>query len=99
MLQIELKLSREAQYTLLTAASVASGPAGAASAGSSSDVKTLEAEFLRAFGYAARPKPTDFNVMEGLGEGNFSKIFKVEFKPTKRVFALKVQMHKLTCFA
>jgi hypothetical protein len=84
-------LSREAQYSLLTAASVVSGGQAGGAAGSNNDIKTLEAEFLRTFGYAARPKPTDFNLMEGLGEGNFSKIFKVEFKPSKRIFALKVR--------
>jgi serine/threonine protein kinase len=80
--KIELGQLREAQYFLLLAYS--------ACGESSKDLKPLEAEFQNAFGCSFKPKPTDFRMLEGLGEGNFSKIFKVEFKATKKIYAMKV---------
>jgi serine/threonine protein kinase len=41
----------------------------------------------------SRPKPTDFDIVEELGDGNFSKIFKAEYKPTKKVYAIKVSKY------
>ena len=85
--QIELKLFREAQYDIILASS---------KCGESKDLKALEVEFLKAFGHPVRPKPSDFKILEGLGEGNFSKIFKVEYKPTKSIYAFKVRQIILT---
>ncbi len=58
--------------------------------GAVKELKTLESDFINAFGCSHKPKPSDFKMLEGLGEGNFSKIFKVEHKTSKGVYALKV---------
>ena len=79
--KIELKLLKEAQYYLLQAYD---------NCGSSKELKSLETEFQNAFGCSVKPKPVDFRIIEGIGEGNFSKIFKVEFKATKKVYAMKM---------
>ena len=50
----------------------------------------LEAEILLKTKIPLRPKSTDFEVIEDLGEGNFSKIFKVSLKSTGEIYAMKV---------
>lgn len=52
--------------------------------------QALDAELTAATGVPSRPKPTDFDILDELGDGNFSKIFKAEYKPTKKVYAIKV---------
>jgi len=52
-------------------------------------LKALDTELTAATGVPSRPKPTDFDIVEELGDGNFSKIFKAEYKPTKKQFAIK----------
>ena len=38
----------------------------------------------------ARPRPNHFEVLEELGSGNFSKIYKCSLKSTGKVYSLKV---------
>jgi len=44
------------------------------------DFKTLEEELDVKYGSPLRPKPGDFDILEELGDGNFSKIYKAKFK-------------------
>ena len=44
-----------------------------------------------------RPKSTDFEVIDDLGEGNFSKIFKVSLKLTGDIYAMKVRSISKSC--
>lgn len=54
------------------------------------DWKPLEQELLQRTGLALSPKPTDFEILGELGEGNFTKIYKAMYKPTGRTYAIKV---------
>lgn len=63
--------------------------------GDCKELKALEAEILLKTKIPLRPKSTDFEVIDDLGEGNFSKIFKVSLKATGEVFAMKVSIYNL----
>jgi tetratricopeptide (TPR) repeat protein len=58
--------------------------------GESKEMKQLEDELLSLTGIPLRPKPTDFEIVGELGDGNFSKVYKALHKSTNRVFAIKV---------
>lgn len=57
--------------------------------GNTKDLKKLEAESFAMTGILLRPNPNDFEVIEEIGEGNFTKIFKASLKSTKRIYAIK----------
>jgi hypothetical protein len=52
----------------------------------------LETELVELTGLPVRPKPTDFEVLQDLGEGNFTKVVKAQYKPTKNIYAIKVSI-------
>jgi tetratricopeptide (TPR) repeat protein len=54
------------------------------------DLKSLEKQIVEITGIPIRPKSTDFEVIKELGDGNFSKVYKVIHKITKMEFAVKV---------
>lgn len=59
--------------------------------GETKDFKLLESEYRRVTGLILRPTPNCFDVVEELGDGNFSKVFKVTDKsPERNIFAMKV---------
>jgi hypothetical protein len=58
--------------------------------GDSKHLKSLEGIVIELTGIPVRPKPHDFDVQEELGDGNFSKIVKAAYKPTKVIYAIKV---------
>mmetsp|Transcript_2778 Transcript_2778/g.4182 ORF Transcript_2778/g.4182 Transcript_2778/m.4182 type:complete len:928 (+) Transcript_2778:61-2844(+) len=63
--------------------------------GNSKHLRVLEQDILDATGIPVRPKPHDFDTIEELGDGNFSKIYKAEHKPTGKVYAVKT-IEKMT---
>ena len=79
--QLELQTYKEARLNLLYAIHLC---------GDCKELKMLEAEILLKTKIPLRPKSTDFEVIEDLGEGNFSKIFKVSLKSTGEIYAMKV---------
>lgn len=59
-------------------------------------MKTLEIEYNKlSHGFILRPSPNAFEVLDDeLGDGNFSKIYKVANKtPDKTIFAMKVLLY------
>lgn len=54
------------------------------------EFKELEDEIFQLTNIPVRPKSTDFEIMEEIGDGNFSKVYKTYLKSTKEVFAIKV---------
>jgi serine/threonine protein kinase len=58
--------------------------------GDAKHLKSLEKEIFELTGIPVRPKPHDFDTLEELGDGNFSKIYKAVHKPTDKVYAIKV---------
>lgn len=56
----------------------------------SKHLKTLEKEISDITGIPVRPKPHDFDTIDELGDGNFSKIYKAIHKPTNKIYAIKV---------
>ncbi len=52
--------------------------------------KDLERELNDMYGSPLRPKPSDFDIMEELGDGNFSKIYRAQLKANKVDYAIKV---------
>lgn len=85
--QLELKTYRDARLNLLHAFRLC---------GESKELKTLEAEILTKTRIPLRPKSTDFEIVDDLGEGNFSKIFKVSLKATGDTYAMKVRACRRT---
>jgi len=75
---------REARQYLL----VAFKDCGAASE-SNAQFKQLEEELGRLGGAPLRPRPSDFETLEELGDGNFSKIYKAKLKASGAVYAIK----------
>lgn len=59
--------------------------------GETKELKALEEELFIRTGIALRPKSTDFEIVEELGDGNFSKVYKAEHKKNKKIFAIKVR--------
>ena len=80
--QIELRAYRDARLNLLNAFRLC---------GETKELKSLEGEILMITKIPLRPKSTDFEVIDDLGEGNFSKIFKVSLKLTGDIYAMKVR--------
>ena len=78
----ELGAFKEARLALLSAIR---------ECGESKDLRALEGDLLQRTGVAVRPRPTDFEILAELGEGNFSKIFKASYKPTGIIYAVKVR--------
>ena len=58
--------------------------------GETADFKKLESEISKQWGMPVRPRPNHFEVLEELGSGNFSKIYKCSLKSTGKVYSLKV---------
>jgi tetratricopeptide (TPR) repeat protein len=79
--QLELQSYKDARLNLLYAIHLC---------GDCKELKMLEAEILLKTKIPLRPKSTDFEVIEDLGEGNFSKIYKVSLKSTGEIYAMKV---------
>ena len=66
--QLELKQFREARMNLLNAIRLC---------GENKEFRLLEDEVLVRTRTPLRPRPVDFEVLEELGEGNFTKVYKV----------------------
>lgn len=58
--------------------------------GEHKDFQQFEEELITHTGIPLRPKSTDFEVISELGTGNFSTVYKVMYKRTKRLYAMKV---------
>jgi len=78
---LTLQRFRECRQSLMTAIK---------ECGDSADFKALEVEFAKKTGILIRPGPNDFEVIDELGDGNFSKIYKVKAKATGKIYAMKV---------
>ena len=37
-----------------------------------------------------RPKPSDFDILEEIGNGNFTNIYKAKYKQDGKLYAIKV---------
>lgn len=59
--------------------------------GEHKEFKVLENEIFNLTGILLRPKPTDFEILEEIGDGNFSQVFKTRNKSTSQIFAIKVE--------
>ena len=57
--------------------------------GETADFKNLETEVTKLSGIPARPRPNHFEVLEELGSGNFSTIYKCSLKSTGKIYSLK----------
>lgn len=81
---MEFKRYKDARSSLLYAQSQ--------SGGQSKDgaLKKLEEELVSITGIPVNPVPHDFQIVDQLGDGNFSKVFKTIYKPTKKEYAMKV---------
>lgn len=78
---IELNLLREAKVNLLAAIN---------RCGICKEFSTLEDILVLKFGgHPIRPKSNDFDILQEIGEGNFTKIFKVQYKKTGLIYAMK----------
>ena len=53
-------------------------------------IKALDKELETLSECPLRPKPGDFDIVDEIGDGNFSKIYKASLKSNKKVFAIKV---------
>jgi tetratricopeptide (TPR) repeat protein len=80
---LQVKNYKDARIRLLNAINLC---------GDSKDLRVLDEEITLATGVPVRPKPNDFDIVEELGEGNFSKIFKAVYKPTQTTYAVKVDL-------
>ncbi len=81
---IEMQLIRDARQYLL----IAYNNCGSASE-SNAQFKHLEEEVSHLYGAPLRPRPGDFEILDELGNGNFSKIFKGKLKSNGVVYAIK----------
>lgn len=78
---IELKHYHKAKGNLLAAFN---------RCGPSKELNTLEDLLMTKFGgHPIRPRPNDFLILEDLGEGNFTKVVKAQYKKTGYVYAIK----------
>lgn len=75
-----MKRSSEAKSNLLAAIN---------RCGLTKEFTALEDELTALFGHPIRPKPNDFEFMESIGEGNFTKIFKSRYKKTGNIYSIK----------
>ena len=87
---LQLKMYKDARMNLLNAIRLC---------GECKELKTLEEEVLLITRTPLRPKPGDFDVLDELGEGNFTQIFKVKLKATNDLYAMKVRFVLKTCFS
>lgn len=83
---IDLNRYKDASFNLLNAFK---------ECGENKELQNLEKEILQLTGLAVRPRPNDFDVVEELGDGNFSKIVLAKFKPTGVMYAIKT-IEKMT---
>jgi tetratricopeptide (TPR) repeat protein len=81
--QLEMQTFKDARLNLLCALQLC---------GECKELKALEVEILQKTKVPLRPKSTDFEILDDLGEGNFSKIFKVALKSTGEIYAMKVYL-------
>lgn len=58
--------------------------------GDNKDLKGLEDALLSLTGIPVRPRPQDFEMLDELGTGNFTSIYKAAYNPTGEVYAIKV---------
>ena len=58
--------------------------------GEHKDLTTLEKQIGDLCGVPVRPQTSDFEVLEQLGEGNFSTIVKCKLKATGKIYAVKM---------
>lgn len=79
--QLALQRYRECRFSLQNALK---------EVGESAEFKALEVEYAKKTGILVRPGPNDFEVIDELGDGNFSKIYKAKSKVTGKVYAMKV---------
>lgn len=77
--QIELKEYKQARTELQIAKVKDDSP----------DVQRLEKLLFKRANMTLAPTASDFDLVEELGEGNFSKVFKAKHKYTQRVYAIK----------
>lgn len=59
------------------------------SCGNKKELIELEEELVRLKGHPIRPKSNDFNVLDEIGEGNFTKIFTAKHKISGNIYAIK----------
>ncbi len=85
--QIALKKFKDARLSLMV---------GFNACGDSKFLKSLEKDLFDVTGVPVRPKPTDFEILQELGEGNFTKVVKALYKPTKVIYAVKVCLSFMT---
>jgi tetratricopeptide (TPR) repeat protein len=78
---IEMSHFKEARVCLLLALK---------ECGETKDLKALESLIFVRTHIALRPKSTDFEIVDELGDGNFSKVYKACHKVTKKHYAIKV---------
>ncbi len=79
---IEIERFKEARICLLLALK---------ECGETKDLKSLENLIFVRTHIALRPKSTDFEIIDELGDGNFSKVYKACHKVTKKHYAIKVR--------
>jgi tetratricopeptide (TPR) repeat protein len=78
---IELKLYQKAKANLLAAFN---------RCGSAKELNLLEDLLMsKCGGHPIRPRPNDFLILDDLGDGNFTKVVKAQYKKTKYVYAIK----------
>lgn len=58
--------------------------------GETKEFKALETTLLELTGVPVRPRTQDFEMIDELGTGNFTSIYKAAYKPTDVVYAIKV---------
>ena len=58
--------------------------------GEAKELRELESVLLEATGLPVRPRAQDFELIEELGTGNFTQIYKAAYVPSKKVYAIKV---------
>ncbi len=81
LLQIELDKLKYAKLYLLVAFN---------KCGEAKELRELESTLLDLSGLPVRPRAQDFEIIEELGTGNFTQIFKAVYIPSDRVYAIKV---------
>lgn len=57
---------------------------------SDKDFRSLDGELETLSECPLRPRPGDFDIVDEIGDGNFSKIYKASLKKSKKIFAIKV---------
>lgn len=78
---IELRRFNDAKVALLAALK---------EFGELKEFKQFEQELFEATKIPVRPKSSDYDIVEELGDGNFSKVFKAVYKATGLTYAIKV---------